>query len=309
MGTVIDTGLTMIGARSEFMLRLAEAQAYYKDLATRCPARTKTEEYRWIGQTAYPRSWGAGRQTQGLVSERYSISDEKYESTLEIDREEIEDDQTGQIRIRIQELAEAHESFKDFLIAQLLINGGTAGFVSYDGVTFFNESHPCGTATNAPGVQSNDLTFAAASGTAPTVQEFLDSYNQAVTRMFKMLDDRNNPMMLNDKGLIVVVPPDLRPVASQALRAAIINNTTNVFADEARLAVFPWLTDATKWYLVKANAPIRPFIFQDRIPVEFSEMRPDSEHAFKTDKILCGTRARYGMAYGRYEFCMRTTFT
>jgi phage major head subunit gpT-like protein len=306
---VIDTGLKLIGARSEFMARAAESQSAYKDLATRIQSRTKEEKYRWIGAAPFPRAWGNGRLVGGLTSEPYNVSDEKYESTMEIDREEIEDDQTGQIRIRIGELAQNSESHKDYLIALLLINGGTSGYNSYDGVTFFNSAHVFGENTYEPGTQSNDLTFAAAAGTTPTVQEFLDAYNQAVTALFKMKGDRSEPMMLTDSGIITIVPPDLRAVARTALNATILNNNSNVFAADSRVICFPWLTDAAKFFVFKTDAAIRPFIFQDRIPLEFVEMTPDHEHVFKTDRIMVGTRARYAMSYGRYEYAVRTTFT
>jgi phage major head subunit gpT-like protein len=64
----------------------------------------------------------------------------KYESTLEVDRDEISDDKTGQIRMRIGELAARAATHKDYLISQLLINGETAGYHSYDGVPFFDDA-------------------------------------------------------------------------------------------------------------------------------------------------------------------------
>jgi len=87
-----------------------------------------------------------------LGNESYSIENLKYESTLEVDRDEVADDQTGQIRIRIAELAERAASHKDFLLSQLLINGETAGFNSYDGVSFFNDAHVSGSSVKVLGM-------------------------------------------------------------------------------------------------------------------------------------------------------------
>ncbi len=56
------------------------------------------EDYRWLGTVPKVREWGQGRLAQGLRVESYSIENLKYEATIEVDRDEISDDQTGQIR-------------------------------------------------------------------------------------------------------------------------------------------------------------------------------------------------------------------
>ncbi len=91
------------------------------------------EKYRWLGSVPRMREWGTGRKAQGLRQEAYDVDNLKYESSIEVDRDEISDDQTGQIRIRIGELAVAAATHKDYLLAQLLINGATSGYNSYDG--------------------------------------------------------------------------------------------------------------------------------------------------------------------------------
>ena len=133
---VINTGLLTKGLKSEFFNRFDGTQTHFGDLATRIPSTSDSETYRWLGTVPQIREWGTGRVTQGLRTESYSIENLKYEATIEVDRDEIADDQTGQIRLRIGELAERAATHKDFLIGQLLINGATSGFNSFDGVTF-----------------------------------------------------------------------------------------------------------------------------------------------------------------------------
>ena len=78
--------------------------------------------------------------------------------------------------------------------------------------------------------------------------------------------------------------------------------------DIARVVAFPWLTDLSKWYLLKNDGVIRPFIFQDREPIEFNALTESSEEGFKREKFLYGVRARYRMAYGYWQFAVRTDF-
>ncbi len=54
---------------------------------------------------------------------------------------------------------------------------------------------------------------------------------------------------------------------------------------------------------------VRPFIFQDREPVESNALRKDSDEGFKREKSLCGVRARCAMSFGLWQFAGRTGFT
>lgn len=301
---IINTGLLTKGLKSEFFNRLEATTTHYQDLATRVTSTTDRETYRWLGTVPQVREWGTGRLAKGLRSESYSIENLKYESTLEVDRDEISDDQTGQIRLRVAELAERAATHKDFLIAQLLASGETAGNDAYDGMSFINANHVSG----ASGAQSNLLTFDAAVTDEPTVDEFKASLKTAIGQMLGFKDDQGEPMMTTASGLVCVVPTTMLFTASEAINATVVDNTTNVLAGIARVIALPWLTDLSKWYLLKTDGVVRPFIFQDREPIEFNALTEDSDEGFRREKFLFGVRARYRMAYGYWQFAVRTDF-
>ena len=301
---VINTGLLTKGLRSEFFNRFKATPTHFQDLATRMTSTSDSETYRWLGTVPKMREWGTGRLAQGLRTESYSVENLKYEATIEVDRDEIADDQTGQIRARIGELAQRAATHKDFLISQLLIDGETAGNNSYDGVSFFNAAHVSGSS----GSQSNLLTYDAASVDDPTVDEFKGALTQAISQMIAFKDDQGDPMPVGTSGLVCVVPPTMFFSALEAINASIISNTSNVLEGAARVISFPWLSDASKWYLLKTDGVIRAMIFQDREPIEFNALTADSEEGFKREKFLYGVRARYRMAYGYWQFAIRTDF-
>lgn len=300
---VINTGLLTKGLRSEFFDRFDKTRTYYTDLATRIPSTSDSETYKWLGTVPRMREWGTGRLAKGLRTESYSVENLKYEATIEVDRDEIADDQTGQIRIRVGELAQRAATHKDYLIAQLLISGATAGYASYDGATFFSSSHVSGNS----GTQSNDLTFDA-SGSEPTTEEFKAALKQAIARLLTFKDDQGEPLPLNMGGLVCVVPPTMMFTAMEAVNASVINQTSNIMEGAARVIGLPWLTSASTWYLLKTDGVVRPFIFQDREPVEFGSLTETSEEGFKREKLLFGVRARYRMTYGYWQFAIRTVF-
>ena len=302
---VINTGLLTKGLRSEFFNRFQVTPTYYQDLATRIASNSDREQYRWLGTVPRVREWGSGRLAQGLRTESYSVENLKYEATIEVDRDEISDDQTGQIRLRVAELAQRAATHKDYLIAQSLAGGETPGNHSYDGVSFFNDAHVSG----ASGAQDNLLIASAQDADAPTVSEFKKAVEAAIAAMLGFKDDQGEPAMISASGLAVIVPPALLFVASEAINSTVIDHRSNALQGIARVIAFPWLTDQTKWYLLKTDGVLRPFIFQDREPVEFSALTEESDEGFRREKILFGVRARYRMAYGYWQYAVRTGFT
>jgi len=301
---IINTGLLSKGLRSEFLNRFDATTTFFQDLSTRITSNSDSETYRWLGSLPRMREWGTGRLARGLRTESYSVENLKYESTLEVDRDEISDDKTGQIRIRIAELAQRAATHKDYLIAQLLINGETAGFNSYDGTTFFSSTHQSGSS----GLQDNRLGSDAIDPDKPTVIEFKDSLSQAITTMHDFKDDQGEPMTFGATNLVAVVPAAMYLTALEAVNATVVDNVSNVLASAARIIAVPWLTDIRRWYLLKTDGVIRPFIFQDREPIEFSALTENSEEGFRREKYLYGVRARYRMTYGYWQFAIRNLF-
>ncbi len=301
-----DTGLSTPGIRANFFERFNEVnkQTWWEQFTTRLPSKTKKETYKFLGSVPPMRERGTGRVARGVFAESYDIEDIRYELTLEVDREDIEDDQTGQIRIRINEMAQRAAQHKDSALADLLKNGATAGFNSYDGVSFFNASHSSGKSGN----QDNTLAPSATDKDAPTTAEFRTALGSAIARLLGFLDDQGEPMSFGATGLVVVIPPSMLITASEAINATLVASTTNILSGAARIVAFPRLTATDTFYILKTDVAVRPFIFQDRKPIEFVAREQNSDEAFLRDKFLYGVRARYRITYGYWQYALKLTF-
>lgn len=304
MATVIDTGLTTSAIKGTFFSTLKKVKPIWKELATVVKSNSSAENYRWLGTVPQMREWGSGRVAKGLRSESYSVENHKYEATIEVDRDELADDQLGQIMIRIKELAYRAATHPDKLLANLLEHGDEQGYNSYDGVSFFSTNHKGGDGS----IQSNDITLDVSNIYDVTDDEFADSYKRAVQTMLSYKDDQGEPLNVDLGRLIALVPAGLWYQAKKALTADMVGSSTNILSGEAKVIVFPRLTDQTRWYLCRVDLPVRPFIFQDREPLEFSVLAEGSEEAFKREKYLYGVRARYALAYGYWQYCVRVSF-
>lgn len=305
MATIIDTGLTTAGLKGNFFSALKAVDPFWRKVATAIKSTGPSENYQWLGTVPQMRPWGSGRLAKGLTSESYSVENHKYEATIEVDRDEFSDDQLGQIRIRVRDLARRSATHPDKLLAVLLANGDQSGYEGYDAVEFFSDSHP----NTEAGNQSNVLSVEVTDSSDVSTDDFGSCYQQAVQTLLAIKDDQGEPINEDLSGLIAVVPPALWYPAKQALLAETISSSSNILAGEAQVAVFPRLTDGTTWFLCRTDTEVRPFIFQDREPLEFSSLAEGSEEAFKREKYLYGARARYAMAYGYWQYCIQAQFT
>ena len=82
---VINTGLIAKGVRSDFFSRYDSTKTHFQDLATRIASDSDTEIYKWLGSTPRMREWGTGRVAKGIRTESYSVENQKYEATIEVD--------------------------------------------------------------------------------------------------------------------------------------------------------------------------------------------------------------------------------
>lgn len=71
------------------------------------PVQSKglSEKYAWLGNVPGLREFKSERVPGTLSNFSYEISNKKWESTLDVDRDAIEDGQTGQIMIAVSSLA------------------------------------------------------------------------------------------------------------------------------------------------------------------------------------------------------------
>ncbi len=86
------------------------------------------------------KEWVGDRVVKDLSAFGYEVVNKPFESTIEVDRDDIDDDQIGVYTPMIQGLAQAAKVHPDILAFALL----SAGFstLCYDGQYFFDEDHP-----------------------------------------------------------------------------------------------------------------------------------------------------------------------
>jgi phage major head subunit gpT-like protein len=116
------------------------APATWPKVATLVPSSTSTEDYGWLGKIPGMREWIGDRHIQNLKLHSYSIKNKKFESTIGVDRDNIEDDQLGVYTPLFEMLGQNCMEQPDRLVYALL----ALGFATkcYDGQYYFDTDHP-----------------------------------------------------------------------------------------------------------------------------------------------------------------------
>lgn len=268
-----------------------------------------SELYAWLGSVPVMREWIGGRQAKQLREYSWRVDNKDYEATLEVHLNELRRGSSGDaIRLRIAQLAQRVQSFPAKQLTQLLVDGESN--VCYDGQYFFDTDHVDGDS----GSQSNKLTWAAATGTAPTIAEFRDAVMQSVAALMSYKDDQGEPANEEASEFEVMVGPTLMPTAISAIRLPTLDaGATNVIPAMSEFSIKPVvnarLTDATKFYTIRTDGPMKPFIKQVEQELMVASIAEGSELEFNEKKHRHGVEWMGAFAYGFWNKATVTTFT
>jgi len=304
-------GLADLSSRSiigRLFLALEEAQppAWVSDIGMSISSDQESETYRWLAELPAMREWLGGRQANRLDVRSQVVRNQRLEASLVVSRAELRRDSTGQIQLRINELAARSQQHW----AKLLTDTIVANSDTYDGVAFYGLNHD--------GVASNDnaLAPAAASPAAPTTAEFESSIFGTLEAMLGFKDAGGEPMNDGLEALTVVVPTGLYGVAQRALNDQIItdgggtrtNSVANLSGYQMRLAVNPRLAGSSTYYAYRSDSSIKPYILQEENAPQIEALAEGSDFAFQNDAHQYGISKSCAVGNGVWQYAVKNTF-
>lgn len=128
------------GFKKNFEDGKSEAPSQYTKIATVIQSTTKSNTYGWLGKFPSLRKWIGDRVINSMAAHGYTIVNEDYESTVGVDRNDIEDDEIGIYAPIFAEMGRSAAIHPDESVFALLGNGFTTA--CYDGQYFFDTDHP-----------------------------------------------------------------------------------------------------------------------------------------------------------------------
>ena len=273
----------------------------WQRIAMEAPSGAASENYQWLGEVPAIKEWLDVKTIEELRGFQYTITNRDWESTIGVDRNDIEDDQLGQYTPRILTLSEEAKRHPDELISQIRRDGAAA--LCYDGQFFYDTDHVIGKS----GVLSNILT-----GTGVTVALITADFRSVRARLRSFKNDQGKPFIKNTGPLklVLTIPGDLEGMFEELQHATTVGGgNTNVLKDAFEYIVDPYLTDTNDWYADYVAAPIKAFVLQMRKRPTFVELiDPNaSETVFLRKRFLFGVEARYNAGYGFWQYSAKVT--
>ena len=152
--------LAFKGFKTVFTDAFLETPINYDKIAMTVPSASRDETYGWLGQFPSMREWVGPRHVKNIIANGFTIKNRKFESTLEISRDDIADDRLGIFKPMFSEMGQAARRHPEELIFGVLASGFTTN--CYDGQFFFDVDHPV---TDADGNSNLVSNFQGGAGT------------------------------------------------------------------------------------------------------------------------------------------------
>ena len=109
-----------IAANASYQRGLGRAAPQRGVVSTVIPSTTGQNEYSWLGKFPRMREWLGDRVVNQMAAFKYAISNRDWESTIEVDRNDIEDDNIGIYAPLFEEMGMSAETHPDELVFGLL---------------------------------------------------------------------------------------------------------------------------------------------------------------------------------------------
>lgn len=298
------SGLLLAGLKTQFFKTFTEVPSLYPQVCTEVPSDKDTEHYAWLGALPGVREFLDARQIGEFSEYEYQIRNKTWESTIAVDRAALEDDQYGQVGVRVKQLAQEARQHIDQLVFGLLGSGFTTP--CYDGADFFGV-HALGKNSGVSGQTQSNLAPGGSALSSTTLQA-------AITAMRRTLNDQGRPMGMAPDTL--VVPPELEWTAWELLHSAFFPDPVSAYSQQLsanplqgalRLVVSPYLTSTTAWFVFDSKRAVRPLVLQMRREFEFDALEMNSETGFMRDQYLYGIRGRYNVGFGDWRAAYGST--
>jgi len=286
------------GFRALFIEQLMmEPMNLVADIATMLDSQSNDEDIAWLGDVGPIEEAEDELTFYGLSDTSYNLENKKYWGGLAIKRDDLNDDKVGGLRIRVMDLAQRARRKPNGLLIDALTNGTTA--TDFTGEAFFTATHTARGKASSSGELSNLIT-----GDGTSTANCATNISEAIAALYNYEDEAGEIANEGFSQIFIVYPPALHKPISEAVRAGIISNTTNVqFGDHnINLIQTGRLTSdsAVDYYIGISDALVRGLVWQDREPVTF-EAQEQGDTAFLKEVYAYKARFRGRAGYGRWQ--------
>lgn len=293
-----------LSLKTTFNNAFSAAPPTWQKIAMLVPSTSSTNDYSWLSKFPKMREWIGEKTIKSLAGFNYSIRNKKFEATVAVSVDDIEDDQLGIYATQATAAGESAAQLPDDIIYDL----ANKAFESpcFDGQNFIDSDHPVTQEDGRIGSVSNK-------GTAPLSIASLAAAQASLgvgeLTMLEFKDDEGQP--LNITPNVLLVPPALKAVANALMTTdRLEDGKPNPFKGAFELVVSARLKSRTAWFLLDTSKPVKPFLYQLRkAPLFVQQTSMESDNVFLHDEFRFGVVARANGGYGFWQTAYGSTGT
>ena len=280
-----------INLKATFQKAFTQTPSDWQKVAMVEPSTGSQNDYSWLSRFPKMREWIGEKVIKSLAAFNYTIQNKDWEATVEVDRNDIEDDQLLGYAQQAQAAGQSAAELPADIVFALLSDGFKN--LCYDGQFFFDSDHPVnGVSVSNKGTKKLN---------ADTLAKAQASYGAARTAMRSFKDEEGESLRINPT--VLVVPPALEDVANYLMTAdRFPDNTPNIYKGTSEVMVVPNLKSDTAWFLLDTSKLMKPLIYQERKKPDFVEQTDYSnDNVFMNKKFRFGAEARANGGYGFWQ--------
>ena len=298
MARNIFSNITAAGTKAQFREAQATLPTIWDKFAQTIDSDAPSETHVWLGMLPQPREFVSGREFQGFRDFTYTVDNNEYELSILIDQNTKEDDRHSLIETRIRDMARVWFMYKDVLFAALMNNGTSSGYNSYDGVTFFNDSHVIGAAT-----PDNSLTTDVTDPEDLTLAEMKVEVRNLLLFLQGAQDDQgqegyNWPAL---SKVLIMGNQQFEKILKETINASLTGggDSNPYFQNIGDPIINPFLAVTNDYlYAAAVGDPTRmPIIYQERNKLDIQVLNSPEQVALNHGVIILA-RQRFRMWYG-----------
>ncbi|HDY4894118.1 TPA: Mu-like prophage major head subunit gpT family protein [Yersinia enterocolitica] len=286
-----------VNLKATFQKAFSQAPTDWQKVAMVVTSTGKENDYSWLSRFPKMREWIGDKAVKALEAFNYTIRNKDFEATIEVDRNDIEDEQLLGYAQQAAAAGQSAAELPSYIVFALLSNG----FVNlcYDGQPFFDTDHAV-RGVSVSNKSTKKLTY-------QTLAQAKASYGLARATLRNMKDEEGASLKIQPN--LLIVPPALEDDANYLMTAdRFPDNTPNIYKGTAEVLVVPELKTDTEWFLVDAKQSMKPLIYQERKKPTFVEQTTEeSPDVFMRKKFLFGAEARGNGGYGFWQMAFGST--
>jgi phage major head subunit gpT-like protein len=270
------------------------------------------EKLDFLGMVPALREWVGARAAGKPIEYKATVTLKKFESTIQLPLDWINNDKTGLVQTQIGSLITRYNPQWYGKRVAVLINAAETG-TAFDGVAFFASTHAWGDS----GTVDNLLEYNAGTADTPTANEAASAIVEAVSAMMGYKDDRGEPINESMSALTIVAPTGaIGAAVMQAVKEKNLDTGTGVRTNPVlglgltiNVVVSARIT-VQRMFCINASPGAVPFVFIENTGEFKRSMKgPGSDFEHDNDAWEIGLKAVGEAGYGRFTDATSTQFT